>query len=216
MNLFQGPLHKIDIIVGKGLDQIEQYTPYFYFLPPQMVYWNTKEYVADHVIKPVLDKESYKHAADFAIDRLDGVIQVADQYVDKYLPENGSVVQAVETEENSTGNHVVQTLRKSKRLSKKLKRRLTQRTLNEMNAIKHGGVEVVHIVVYGIELILTDPKEAWRQARDFWVYLSGPEPGNQQRPKNIEELIVMMARETSRKIVHLINYGVYLVQQLPR
>lgn len=220
--LFQTPIHKLDVILGKGLDQIEQYTPNICFLPPQMVYWNTKEYVSDRVIKPVLERDSYKRlgkAADLAIDRIDGAIQVADEYVEKYLPDNQCSVKNTESDdagENPQTTHVVQTLKKSKRLSRKLKRRLTQRTLTEMNAIRTGSVEVVHIVIYGIELILTDPRAAWQQAKNFWIYLSGPEPGNQQRPKNIEEVIIMVAREISRKIVHLVNYGVFQIRQLPK
>lgn len=55
------------------------------------MYWNTREYVNNKFVKPVLIRaDSVKligsQAANAAVERLAGAINVADQYVDRYLP----------------------------------------------------------------------------------------------------------------------------------
>ena len=55
------------------------------------MYSNTREFVNNKFVKPVLIRaDSVKamssHAANAAVDRLNGAINVADQYVDRYLP----------------------------------------------------------------------------------------------------------------------------------
>lgn len=47
----------------------------------------------------------------------------------------------------------VHTLHKSQRFSRKLKRRLTQRTFAEARALKKQSKEAVHIVIYAAELV---------------------------------------------------------------
>ena len=46
--------------------------------------------------------------------------------------------------------------------------------------------------------------------------LSGPEPENQARPENLEQLIVLITRETVRRVVHLINYTSTEAAKIPR
>ena len=159
-----------------SLDFVEQRVPSVY-LPPQMMYWNTKEYVSDHVVKPVLKRaDSFKNLGnvvaqsqivDFAADRVDGAIVACDKYVERYLPDSldgndetcGSPAQTSKSEvDDNTQIHAFQTLRRSKRFSKKLKRRLTQRTFAEVKALKQQGVETVHVLIYAAELIATNPK----------------------------------------------------------
>lgn len=55
------------------------------------IYLNTKGYMSDHIVQPVLKRaNSVKQigsvASSYATDRIDGALDVADQYVDKYLP----------------------------------------------------------------------------------------------------------------------------------
>lgn len=67
------------------------------------MYWNTKEYMSDRLVKPVLKRaDSVKQLGsavlelpitEFAADRIDGAITVADKYVDKYLPVEGNADQ---------------------------------------------------------------------------------------------------------------------------
>lgn len=45
-----------------------------------------------------------------------------------------------------------------------------------------------------------------QKARELWTYLSNDEPENQARPQTIEELIVLVTRESARRLVHLVNY----------
>lgn len=176
VRIIETPLHKLDQIMCNSLDFVEQRVPSVY-LPPQMIYWNTKEYVADHVVKPVLKRaDSFKNLGnvvaqsqivDFAADRVDGAIVACDKYVERYLPDSldgndetcGSPAQSSKSEvDDNTQIHAFQTLRRSKRFSKKLKRRLTQRTFAEVKALRQQGVETVHVLIYAAELIATNPK----------------------------------------------------------
>lgn len=60
------------------------------------MYSNTKEYMADHIVRPVLKRaNSVKNigtavldsrVSSYAADRIDGAINVADKYVERYLP----------------------------------------------------------------------------------------------------------------------------------
>lgn len=77
--IVEGPLNKIDSYGVKILESVEQKIPPI-SLPPQMLYWNTKEYVADHVVKPVLKR------ADSFGDIADHALNFANQALDKYLP----------------------------------------------------------------------------------------------------------------------------------
>lgn len=59
------------------------------------MYWNTKEYMADHLVKPVLKRaDSVKQIGNavlesslttYAAERLDGALTAGDKFVDKYL-----------------------------------------------------------------------------------------------------------------------------------
>lgn len=62
-----------------------------------MIYWNTKEYMSDRLVRPVIKRaESFKElgnavldskVSNFAADRLDDFVDAADKYVERYLPE---------------------------------------------------------------------------------------------------------------------------------
>lgn len=67
-----------------------------------------------------------------------------------------------------------------------------------------------------MEKIATDPKLALQKARELWEYLSKDEPENQARPQTIEELIVLMTRESARRMVHLVNYTGTTANKLPK
>lgn len=54
--------------------------------------------------------------------------------------------------------------------------------------------------------VATDPVLAWQKAKELYASLSQPEPENQARPATLEELVVLLTRETARKVVHLVNY----------
>lgn len=59
------------------------------------MYWNTKEYMSDHLVRPVLKRaDSVKQIGNavlesslttYAADRIDGAFTVGDKFVDKYL-----------------------------------------------------------------------------------------------------------------------------------
>lgn len=219
--LFEGPLNTIDKILCQSLDFVESKVPAIN-LPPQMIYFNTKQYVSEvgtKLVRPVLKRAdsvkligntvlSSRYTA-FAADKLDGALNVADMYVDKYLPaseedvnDDITVLQPVE----GPNKKAIETSQHVYRFSRKLTRRLTRRTMMEAHALKEQSAEAIHVLVYVAELVVTDPKLAFQKGKELWVTLSKDEPENQARPENLEQLIVLLTRETARRVVHLVNF----------
>ena len=58
-----------------------------------------------------------------------------------------------ELSNNCEGKAAVQTLHKSQHFSRKLKRRLTQRTIAEARALKKQSKEAIHVLIYAAELV---------------------------------------------------------------
>lgn len=93
--IFEGTISRFDALACQSLDAMEQRLPATY-LPPQVIYWNTREYMADLVVRPVLKRaNSFKElghvvldskVSHFAAGRLDDAIDAADKYVERYLP----------------------------------------------------------------------------------------------------------------------------------
>lgn len=208
-NLIQEPVTKVDNFLCKTLDLVELKIPSVY-MPPEMIYLNTKVYMSDHIVRPVLKRaNSVKQigtvASSYAADRIDGAINVADQYVDKYLPSEDVTDSCVSTN-NQEMSKAVHTFQRGKQFSRKLKRRLTQRTLAEAKALKKQSKEAIHILVYAAELVLTNPRQAIIDVKKLWNYLSQDEPENQARPQTLEQLILLLTRESARKMVHVTNF----------
>uniref|UniRef100_A0A1Q3FIU2 Putative lipid storage droplets surface-binding protein 1 n=1 Tax=Culex tarsalis TaxID=7177 RepID=A0A1Q3FIU2_CULTA len=193
------------------------------------MYWNTKEYMSDHLVKPVLSRansmKNLSHAmldsrvSNYAADRLDGALNVCDKYVDRFLPaedqpDAASVPQ--QDPDDASEMHVIQTIHRGQRISRKLRRRLTFRTRQELSALKKQSTEAVHVVFYAAELIATNPRLAMQKGAELWQYLSADEPENQARPKTLEQLAVLLARESVRKMVHVINFTASTVTKIPQ
>lgn len=123
-----------------------------------------------------------------------------------------------DTNDNSdeTEPHAIQTMHKGQKVTRKLKRRLTMRTMAEAKALKKQSKEAINIIVYAAELIATDPKLALQKGKEFWNFLSEDEPENQAVPQTLEELIVMLTRESARRVVHLINFTTAYFTKLPK
>lgn len=186
VKFIEGPLEKIDQFGMKVLDMAEEKVPNLY-LPPQMIYWNTREYVSDIVVRPVMKR------ADSFGDIVDGAIEKAYSALDKYLPDNEVEVTKDEqesAEECKKRNHALQTFRRSKRLSRKFSKKLASRTAAEVIALKND----VNILIYSAELIAKNPKEAFKKSKEMWAYLSKNEPENQQRPETMEQLFILVIR----------------------
>lgn len=96
----------------------------------------------------------------------------------------------VEFDEAVKKNHAVLTYRRSKRLSKKLKHKLSIRTAAEVKAIRSD----INVLLYAAELIVIHPKQALARSKELWSYLSQNEPENQKRPETMEELFVLLVR----------------------
>lgn len=64
--------------------------------------------------------------------------------------------------------------------------------------------------------IATDPKLALEKAKELWAYLSKDEPENQARPQTIEEVLVLVSRESARRFVHLVNLTGNTASKLPK
>ncbi|XP_015431145.1 PREDICTED: lipid storage droplets surface-binding protein 1 [Dufourea novaeangliae] len=215
-----GPITTIDQLLCKGIDIVEQRVPAFN-LPPHLMYWNAKEYVNNKIVRPVLMragsvKQIGSHAANVAADRLDNALTVADKYVDRYLPDDDA------DKVDGSGKCFVpiskttRTIKHGARLSRKLQKRLTRRTLAEARALKEQGTECIHVLLYVAELLATDPKLAYQKAKELWATLSLPEPENQARPATLEQLLVLLTRESARRIVHLVNGTATLARRTPR
>ncbi|XP_040156772.1 lipid storage droplets surface-binding protein 1 isoform X2 [Anopheles arabiensis] len=290
--MIQGPLHQLDSIMCKSLDLVEQKVPSMY-LPPEMMFWNTKEYMSDHLMKPVLSRansmKNLGHAvlesrvSNYAAGRIDGALVVCDKYVERYLPTEPQdqpdyyqpvslrrarswqqrgyhaipltcmipsermiglhatshcmlivcpsmhdrmgpgqqypvriACGAAPPADDSNEMHVVKTFHRGQQLSRKLKRRLTFRTRQELSALKKQSTEAVHVVAYAAELIATNPREALQKAVELWRYLSKDEPENQARPRTLEQVAVLLTRESARKMVHLINFVTGAVTRVPK
>lgn len=232
--LIEGPLHRLDEFMCKSLDFVEQKVPSMY-LPPEMMYWNTKEYMTDHLVKPVLSRANSMKSlvnvvlelpvSNYAADRLDGALNVCDKYVDRFLPAEPVEDQpdcttkprTVKQEpDDSNEAHVIQTFHLGKRISRKLTRRLTFRTRQELTALKKQSTEAVHVFFYVAELIATNPYLAMQKGLELWKHLSADEPENQARPQTLEHLFVLLTRESTRKVVHLVNYLTNAVIKIPK
>ncbi|CAH1126862.1 unnamed protein product [Ceutorhynchus assimilis] len=230
IGLFQGPLSQVDKIICKTLDIVEEKVPSIN-LPPQIIYWNTKQYarntVNTRIVTPVLKRaDSVKQIGNtvlssrytaFAADTLDGALNVADKYVDKYLPADDEPDKSVDGKpvEGPAGK-AIHTFQHADRLGRKLKRRLTRRTLAEVKALKEHSAEAVHVLIYVVELVATDPVLAFQKGKELWASLSKNEPENQARPENVEQLIVLLTRESARRMVHLINFTASVANKINR
>ncbi|XP_072929384.1 lipid storage droplets surface-binding protein 1 isoform X3 [Epargyreus clarus] len=214
VQMLETPIHQLDKFLCMSLDVVEKRVPSIY-LPPQAMYSETRQYVlrrADSVKQlgsAVLDSRMTAVTAT-ALDR---ALTTADMYVDKYLPPDYQdaadvliIVTSADGADGAEGEsgraRAAQAVQRGARLRRKLQRRLTRQALAEAKAIK----EQIHVLVYVAELIATDPVLAWRKAKELYSSLSQPEPENQARPATLEELVVLLSRETARKVVHLVNY----------
>lgn len=221
--VLNGPIMTIDHLLCKGMDIVEQRVPSVH-LPPYLMYCNAKEYVDKTIVKPVLMRAgSVKHigsqAANVAADTLDGALTVADKYVDHYLPADPTdkITDEVQVPADSGKiSKATRTIKHGARLSRKLQKRLTRRTLAEARALKQQGTECIHVLLYVVELLATDPKLAYQKAKELWASLSLPEPENQARPQTLEQLMVLLTRESARRVVHLVNSTTVLAAKTPK
>ncbi|XP_020811244.1 lipid storage droplets surface-binding protein 1 isoform X2 [Drosophila serrata] len=231
VKLFEPSIRRLDNVMCKSLDILEQRIPLVY-LPPEMMYWNTKEYMSDHLVRPVLKRaDSVKQIGNavlesplttYAADRIDGAFTAGDKFVDKYLvpistdQDQTDAPQEDDNEAVPDERGAIKAIHHGQRFSRKLKRRLTQRTIAEARALKKQSKEAIHVLIYAAELIATDPKQALQRAKELWVYLSADEPENQARPATLEQLIVLLTRESARRVVHLVNFSAHVAANIPR
>ncbi|KAI5733808.1 hypothetical protein M8J76_016190 [Diaphorina citri] len=213
--LFEQPILIMDNLLCKSLDVVEQKVPVINY-SPEVIYHLTKDYASRNVFQPMIKRAesvkeiSYNKANEAAV-KLDSVLNIADKYVDKYLPDDGSqdtndsaVVPADSSNAKKTITHI-------KKFRHKLQKRLTQRAIIEAKALKRQGADTLQAIMYMADLLARDPKRFFQKVKELWAYLSADEPENQAPPHNLEELIVMLTRESSRRIVHLVNYTSGLV-----
>ncbi|XP_076238399.1 lipid storage droplet-1 isoform X2 [Calliopsis andreniformis] len=221
IHALNGPITTIDHLLCKGINIVEERITAVH-LPPHLIYSNAREYVKDKIIRPVLMragsmKQIGSQAANVAVDTIDGALTVADKYVDRYLPPDPA--DGVVDETDGPPEQISKTTRTFKhgaRFSRKLQKRLTHRTLAEARALKEQGTECIHVLLYVAELLVTDPKLAYQKAKELWVTLSLPEPENQARPATLEQLLVLLTRESARRVVHLVNGTAALTAKIPR
>lgn len=212
------PLTVMDNIVCKGLDTVQQRVPAINY-PPEKILTTTKSYVAENIVQPVLKRaDSVKqlglNGAELAATRIDTALDVADKYVEKYLPD-ATDVDKNEVPDNSGASKSIQTIEHASRLKKKLQRRLTKRTIAEAKALRRQGMDTAKILLKLAEMMVKDPKQFAANMKALWAHLSEDEPENQIPPANLEQLIAMITRETARRFVHLTNFSVTTAYKLP-
>lgn len=229
INLFNGPITSIDKILYHGLEKVEEKVPLI-TLPPEEIYSNTKQYVNNVVLKNAIVMDILQKATTakniameskytgLAAERLDGALNVAEKYLDMYLPADPNDTEKEEQNcetPNSPAEKALHTIHHVDKISRKLQRRLTKRTLAEAKALKEHSTEAVQGLLHIIDLIATDPKLALQKGQEIWVNLSKSEPENQIRPQTLDEVIFMLTRESARRVVHFINFTSAIVKQLP-
>jgi len=205
---FEEPLNRIDDLMCKSLDIVEQNIPIVTYTPEE-IYFTTKTFVKAKV-EPVLKRaDSVKQ-----LTMLDDALSVADKYVDKYLPDKDP-----NEDDKPTGtepsSQAVKTIRHVNHFSRKLQRRLTRRTIAEAKLLKKQGYDTVQCFVYFADLLAKDPKAFAEKMKAIWAHLSEDEPENQKPPENIEQLIEMLTREGARRFVHVTNFVVKNVYLAP-
>lgn len=210
INVFVGPITTIDHLLCKGIDVVEDKVPAVH-LPPRQMYSSAKDYMTSK-IKPVLTRaESVTQigsmVANATADRLNDALTHLEKSIDHYLP----VGPVDEIDYPATENNVSKTkltVIHGVRCSRKLQRGLTRQTIAETRALMLLGKKFVDV----IKLVLTDPKLAMQQATSLWRALSLPEPENQVRPATVEESMVLLLREISRRFVHITNDAVAYIK----
>uniref|UniRef100_A0A2S2PD15 Lipid storage droplets surface-binding protein 1 n=1 Tax=Schizaphis graminum TaxID=13262 RepID=A0A2S2PD15_SCHGA len=197
---FEDPINRIDDIMCKSLDIVEQNVPMVTYTPEE-IYFTTKTYVKAKV-EPVLKRaDSVKQ-----LTMLDDALSVADKYVDKYLPDKDPGEDVADKPSTETSSQAVKTIRHVNHFSRKLQRRLTRRTIAEAKLLKKQGYDTVQCFVYFADLLAKDPKAFSEKMKAIWKHLSEDEPENQKPPENIEQLIEMLSREGARRFVHVTNF----------
>lgn len=57
---------------------------------------------------------------------------------------------------------------------------------------------------------------ALQKAKELWAYLSKDEPENQARPATLEQLVVLLTRESARLVVHMVNFTANVAANIPK
>ncbi|KAF6204229.1 hypothetical protein GE061_002569 [Apolygus lucorum] len=222
--LLELPIGVVDSLVCKTLDEVEQRVPAINY-PPEQLMTITKDMVTSKIVQPVLRRAdsvkqfsvNNRHLSEYgemAVCRLDTALDKADVLVDKYLPDSTDG-DLKDGDRVDGGSHAKRTIQHANRLSRKLQRRITKRTLAEAQALRKTGQDVVQFIYFSVDLLIKNPKEFVSKMLQIWEHLSKDEPENQIPPGNLDQLFALVARETARKFVHAINYSIVVCGNLP-
>uniref|UniRef100_A0A0K8SS19 Lipid storage droplets surface-binding protein 1 n=1 Tax=Lygus hesperus TaxID=30085 RepID=A0A0K8SS19_LYGHE len=222
--LLELPIGVVDSLVCKTLDEVEQRVPAINYAPEQLM-TITKAWWRVRFVQPVLRRaDSVKQFSvnnrrlsqygEMAVCRLDTALDKADVFVEKYLPDSmdGDVKDGDQVD---GGSHAKRTIQHANRLSRKLQRRITKRTLAEAQALRKTGNDIVQFVYFSVDLLIKNPREFVNKMLQIWEHLSKDEPENQIPPANLDQLFALVARETARKFVHAMNYSIVVCGNLP-
>jgi len=219
----QVPIAVLDTIICKGIEQIEQRVPAINYSTEYLA-CSTKSYVEKRLVQPVLKRaDSVKEMTitgahkygTLAASRLDNALDVAEKYVDKYLPDASDSADSGPEMPYVSKRQPIHTIVHVKGFSRKLKRRLARRTLAEGRALQKRSIDTVQCLAYFANLLIRDPKQFMEKMKVIWVYLSEDEPENQVPPANLEQVITMLAREMARRCVHFTNFSFKMVSLFP-
>ncbi|XP_063226766.1 lipid storage droplets surface-binding protein 1 [Bacillus rossius redtenbacheri] len=218
--VFEKQIHLADVVVCRGLDVVEERLPAI-ALAPVKVLVLTRDLVSSTLVRPVLKRADSVLASKYtslAAEKIDSAIDIADKYVDQFLPTAAGESPGGGAEESQPDGKpvAVHTMRHVNRFSRKLRRRLTQRTLAEASALRNLSEELALALLQLAKLMATDPKAVRDKALALWAELSQSEPENQARPASLEGLVAMVTRELARRGVHLVNHASTGLAAVPR
>ncbi|KAK9507532.1 hypothetical protein O3M35_007368 [Rhynocoris fuscipes] len=220
--IIEMPLNIVDSLMCKSLDTIEHRVPAINY-PPEQLLNMTKQLVTTRIVQPVVKRaDSVKQLSvqeaskygEIAASRIDSALDVADLYVDKFLPDASDSTDS-KIDSKPGESKTIQTIEHVNRLSRKLQRRLTRRTLEEARALRKQGADTVQVLLHLLDLAIRDPKQFVEKMKTVWNHLSQDEPENQIPPANLEQLIAMLTRESARRFVHLTNFTIETAANLP-
>lgn len=81
------------------------------------------------------------------------IVTLTISSIPQALTNDNSSFAGCDSPNNEDMRKAVHTFQKGKQFSRKLKRRLTQRTVAEAKALKKQSKEAIHILVYATELV---------------------------------------------------------------
>ncbi|XP_071455369.1 lipid storage droplets surface-binding protein 1-like [Hetaerina americana] len=211
---FEQPIHKVDETLCKGLNTLEEKVP-IVKEKPELVVAAAKTYVSS-TMQPAMEKvEAMKRfgtaCGNYAMASLDATVEMADQYVEYYLPE--------ETPQQEGGPAIVpdQTIpQRVGKISVKVGRGVYQKIVVQMKTLGVSSEksltslshlsEMLHMASVTVDsaALAARANSLWNQlkADDEFAEGSEEESGDKVQPGNVA-IAAIVARKLIRNVLNL-------------